>query len=86
MPAPMEAPTPRRTRSMTPRRRTRPSPELVRLEEASEGEIKGLVLKAEDQKREKNEEEEDEEETVCKFRAPMNWRCHVKFQKRRLGN
>lgn len=91
MPAPMEAPTPRSTRSTTPRRRTRPSPELVRLEKASEEEINGLVLSAEDQKWEKNEEEaaaedEEEEETVSPFRPPpMSAQEDTKKAKNRSG-
>ena len=64
---------------MTPRRRTRPSPELIRLEKTSEGELLGLILNAEEQKWKKNEAEE-EEETVGTFRPPMISQCHVMNQ------
>jgi len=50
MPAPMEAPTPRRMRSRRPRRRTRASVELRETRMVSSGEFIGLVLRAEEQK------------------------------------
>lgn len=60
MPAPMEAPIPRSTRSRTPRRRERPRSELSRAA-FSAGDIRRFDRSAEDQKREQPEEEEEEE-------------------------
>lgn len=57
MPAPMEAPTPIRTRSNRPSRRTSPSPEFVRTAD-SEGGGRVLDRRAEDQKFEQNDDDE----------------------------
>lgn len=57
MPAPMDAPTPISTSSSKPSRRTRPSPELERTE-VSDGETRGLLLRAEEQKRDSQEDDE----------------------------
>jgi hypothetical protein len=58
IPAPMEAPIPRRIRSKTPSRRERPRPELSRAA-FSAGETKRLDRRADDQKREQQEDDEE---------------------------
>lgn len=55
MPAPMEAPIPRRMRSKRPRRRTRASPERVRTADESDGGGRALARVADDQKRERRD-------------------------------
>lgn len=69
MPAPMEAPIPRRTRSTTPSRRERPRPELSRAA-FSAGVARRFDRSADDQKREQQEDEDDDEEEVGRAAPP----------------
>lgn len=70
IPAPMEAPIPRRIRSNTPSRRERPWPELSRAA-FSAGDTKRLDRSADDQKREQQEEDEEDEIGGEVLRIPM---------------